>query len=233
MRNMRRISEKFEFSLDGRQISLFFFLIVLLIGLSFSVGVMYGRGLRKIEKPKLVAQQEKPEEVLSESEQAPNVQQPPSNQTGSTEAGKTDNYTFYESLTKETPPPGIVPGTEKQKEVIVPPPVEEPKIAQETIPPAETKKDEKKEKKEFEKVIKSSGKGEYSIQVVAYNDRDKARTMVKRLKSKGFSAFVEEGKSGGKKVFRVKIGYYNTRDDAEKIARELKRKEGLTGFITK
>lgn len=219
MRNMRRISEKFEFSLDGMQISLLFFLIVILIGLSFSVGVMYGRGLRKIEKPELAVQEEKPQEVLAESKQESNVQPP-----------QTTDYTFYESLTKETPPPGIEPGTETQGEVIVPPPAEEPKQTQEATPPVEMKKEENKES---EKTIKSSSRGEYSIQLIAYNDREKARRMVKRLKSKGFSAFIEEGKSGGKRIFRVKIGYYDTKEDAEVVARELKKKEGLTGFITK
>lgn len=233
MRNMRRINEKFEFSLDGRQVSLLFFLIVLLIGLSFSIGVMYGRGLRKIEKPNLVAQGEKPENVLSGAVQAPVTQPSLSSQAGPAEAGKTDNYTFYESLTKETPPPGIESETEKQKEVVVPAPVEKTVITQETMPPPEKQKEEKKEKKETEELIKSVSKGEYSIQVVAYNDREKARAMVKRLKSQGFSAFIEEGKSGDKKVFRVKIGYYNTRDDAERAAKELKKKVGLTGFITR
>ncbi len=231
MRNMRRISEKFEFSLDGRQISLLFFLIVLLIGLSFSIGVMYGRGLKKIEKPDLAVQEEKPLEILAESEQA-KVQQPGSAQPGTDLPAKTDTYTFYESLSKETPPPGIEPGVEEQKEVLLPPSSEGAEQSKETVPPVETKREEQKEKKESEKTITTATKGEYSVQVVAYNDRERARSMVKRLKSKGFNAFIEEGKSGGKRIFRVKIGYFNTKEDAERVTKELK-KMGLNGFITR
>jgi cell division septation protein DedD len=229
MRNMRRINEKFEFSLDGRQISLLFFLIVLLIGLSFSIGVMYGRGLRKIEKPAIVAQQEKPEKVLPVPEQEQNVEQPPSTPSVAATPGKSENYTFYESLTKETPPPGIEPAGEKQKEVVLPSPSDAEEKTKAVIPQVEMKK----ETKESKETVKPSSKGEYSIQVIAYNDRDKARSMVKKLKTKGFNAFIEEGKAGGKKIFRVKIGYYDTREEAEGVARELKKKEGLTGFITK
>ncbi len=231
MRNMKKISEKFEFSLDGRQISLLFFLIVLLIGLSFSIGVMYGKGLKKIEKPELAVQQEKPAEVLPESEQA-KVEQPASSQPGTDVSGKAETYTFYESLSKETPPPGIEPTTEKQKEVLLPPVSEGGEQGNERVPQVHTKIDEQKEKKESEKTIATTTKGEYSVQVVAYNDRDRARSMVKRLKSKGFNAFIEEGKSDGKRIFRVKIGYFNTKEDAEMVKKELK-KMGLNSFVTK
>lgn len=219
MRNLRRISEKYEFSLDGKQISLIFFLIVLLIGLSFSIGVMYGKGLKKIEKPEIIGKEEKPLEPILPPDNVVQVQPPKIIEGQQSEVNKED-YTFYKTLTEKTSPPGIEGEGEKPKEVTIPPPEITDKPVQEKI----QKKEEIKQKEELT--------GEYAIQVVAYNDREKARAMVKRLKSEGFNAFVEEGKSGNKRIFRVKIGYYRTREAAEKVLKELK-KENLAGFITK
>jgi len=225
MRNIRRIREKFEFSLDGRQVSLLFFLIILLIGLSFSIGVMYGKGLRKIEKPEISVKEEQPPAVVVEP-----AQPAPESQPGSVvkEESSGKEYTFYDALTKETPPPGIEGGTKEQSGVVIPPPEEKKPVEEKVMPEQKTP-----EAPPVSSEVSAMSKGEYAIQVVAYNDREKARSMVKKLKSRGFNAFVEEGRAGGKRVFRVKIGYYKTRDDAEKAVKELKKKEGITGFITK
>lgn len=220
MRNMRRISEKYEFTLDGRQISLIFFLIVLLIGLSFSIGVMYGKGLRKIEKPEIVVQEERTPEPLVPPDSVATTQPAQGGSETRQVEEKKEDYTFYNTLTEKTPPPGIEGKTEETKEVVIPPPVEEQKSVEEKPKQEETKK-------------KEQTKGEYAIQVIAYNDRDKARSMVKKLNSKGFNAFIEEGKSGNKRIFRVKIGYYTTKEEAERAIKELKKRENLTGFITK
>lgn len=233
MRNIKRITEKYEFSLDAKQISLLFFLLILLIGLSFSVGVMYGRGLKKIEKPEIVQGVEKPPEVLAEQKESQGGKE--SGSEKGAEPTRGDNYTFYNTLTTDTPPPGIAQTQEPQKSVVIPPPEEatlpEKKSESVTGPGKETL--EERVPKPASEEVKTETAGEYVVQVVAYNERERARSMVKKLKSQGFNAFIEEGRSRGRRVFRVKIGYFKNRTEAEKALKELKKKNGINGMITK
>jgi cell division septation protein DedD len=74
----------------------------------------------------------------------------------------------------------------------------------------------------------SSGSGEYSVQVAAYNVKSQAQAMAARLKKNGYEARV----SGTAAPFRVRIGHYATQAQATAVMRSLKAKQ-INGFVVK
>ena len=69
--------------------------------------------------------------------------------------------------------------------------------------------------------------GRYTIQVRAYQTRDAADALAKRLNATRTDARVV----GKTKPFRVRVGYFETRAAANAALRQLKAK-GFTGFVT-
>jgi cell division protein FtsN len=74
----------------------------------------------------------------------------------------------------------------------------------------------------------SSGKGEYSVQIAAYNVKSQAQAMAAKLKKRGYEARV----SGTTAPFRVRIGHYATQAQASAVIRSLKAKQ-INGFVVK
>lgn len=74
----------------------------------------------------------------------------------------------------------------------------------------------------------SSGSGEWSVQIAAYNVKSQAQTMAARLKKNGYEARV----SGTAAPFRVRIGHYATQAQATAVMRSLKAKQ-ISGFVVK
>lgn len=75
--------------------------------------------------------------------------------------------------------------------------------------------------------------GAFAIQVGAFKDRATAESIVSRLKTKGFGAYVvsPEGASGG--LFNVRVGGFQTRPPAEKVEARLRDEEKFKPFIVK
>lgn len=77
---------------------------------------------------------------------------------------------------------------------------------------------------------KSDGKKEptrYGVQIAAYDTREQANAVVKKMTKRGLSAHVD----GDAKPYRVRIGRYATRKEAEAALARL-RKQGQKGFVT-
>jgi len=74
----------------------------------------------------------------------------------------------------------------------------------------------------------STGSGEWSVQIAAYNVKSQAQAMMTKLKKNGYEARV----SGTTAPFRVRIGHYATQAQATAVMRSLKAKQ-ITGFVVK
>jgi cell division septation protein DedD len=72
--------------------------------------------------------------------------------------------------------------------------------------------------------------GAFTIQVVALKTEDAARSLLARLKSKTYRAYLEAGGESG--LHRVRVGRFATRDEAEKIAEKLRNEEKFKPYIT-
>jgi len=75
--------------------------------------------------------------------------------------------------------------------------------------------------------------GGYAIQVAAFNARDEAETLVKRLLGKGYAVFLVTPQAGQPPMFRVRVGKYQQRAEAERVAARLEREEQFKPWITR
>lgn len=199
------MKDKHEFSLGNRDLAMIFAALLLLLVLSFALGVMAGKGMKGVE---LVRQ---PLSVVENTAQGSGVTptareaavEPSPTTTGvlptssgaAVPSGPTQ-YTFYETL------PKISPQTAKKE-------VEKPKPSS-----AEAKG------------------GKYSIQLSSSQDKAQSLRRVEDLKKKGYPAFLEEVEIKGKGTwYRVKVGHFAARDEASRYAVSMRRKEGIPSFV--
>ncbi|MGE0360149.1 MAG: SPOR domain-containing protein [Vicinamibacterales bacterium] len=75
--------------------------------------------------------------------------------------------------------------------------------------------------------------GGYAIQVAAFNARDEAETLAKRLLAKGYSVFLVTPQAGQPAMFRVRVGKFQQRAEAERVAARLEREEQFKPWITR
>lgn len=73
---------------------------------------------------------------------------------------------------------------------------------------------------------KESAQG-WRAQVNAFPDERSAKTIVDRLKEKGYNAYVTEVQSHGKTWYRVNVGKYGSREEANKMVEVLRTKENF------
>lgn len=72
----------------------------------------------------------------------------------------------------------------------------------------------------------------WSVQVNAYPHGRDAKNLVKKLKNKGYPAYVVPITIRGRTWHRVRVGRLATREQAEKLQKTLKRKENFTKSFT-
>ena len=69
-----------------------------------------------------------------------------------------------------------------------------------------------------------------TIQVGAFKERAAAEAIVKRLKGKGYSAYLVPASEG---LFNVRVGSFTDREDAERVLAKLESQEKFKPFIVK
>lgn len=69
-----------------------------------------------------------------------------------------------------------------------------------------------------------------TIQVGAFKERAAAEAIVKRLKGKGYSAYLVPASEG---LFNVRVGSFTDREDAERVLAKLETQEKFKPFIVK
>ncbi|MCD4814306.1 tetratricopeptide repeat protein [bacterium] len=77
----------------------------------------------------------------------------------------------------------------------------------------------------------TSNQHKYTIQVGAFSKEEYAEKLVKRLRGKGFNAYVLKAKHGAEIFNQVRIGSYTTREFSEKMAAKLEKSEQLPTII--
>jgi cell division septation protein DedD len=74
--------------------------------------------------------------------------------------------------------------------------------------------------------------GPWAVQVTAYSIENEAKALAKKLKDKGYDAYVVTSQVKGRAWYRVRVGHLETRDQAQQLQETLKQKENLTKSIT-
>jgi cell division septation protein DedD len=160
---------------------------------------------------------------------------------------KADEFTFYKTLTdrdNKTVSIDLHPKTgDEEKRELKKPAVNEAasdkgaqqprnarasgsKVAAVSKPQAPLKKD----------TASTTGKGakaRYTLQISAYQEKDMAEQDIRKMKQRGYAAFILASELPGKGTwYRVRVGSFSSKASAEKLQKELQSKEGISPFIT-
>jgi cell division septation protein DedD len=73
----------------------------------------------------------------------------------------------------------------------------------------------------------------FSIQVAALRERGEADTIVKRLASKGYPAYVVAPAKGSASIYRVRVGKYKDRREADTVAAKLQKEEQFKPWVVR
>lgn len=84
-----------------------------------------------------------------------------------------------------------------------------------------------------QQISKSEPRLRYTLQVASYQEKEQADEDVKKLKQRGFAAFVQSTEIEGKGTwYRVRLGSFSSRTSAEKLQKELQAKADVAPLIT-
>lgn len=262
MRDGRRVRDRFEVSLEPRQVALLFVLVLVILVLVFALGIIVGRGLRSPVTPPAVAGAAPAEEggdvadgppvdaaalpgdpVEGEGDGAPKLKFYGADaKTPEREASAVAPTPADEPAAQADPaaaaPADAAPAPELKGLPAEPAPVKTAAVKADKASEKAKAKPEAKPKAEPKKAAKADAKpkaagGKFTIQVSAFQSRSQADQLVSNLKNKGYDAYIAQAVIPGKGIwYRVRIGTFGSRDDAQKTANTLKRKEGISTYVT-
>ena len=251
MRDSHRLKEKYELSLDNRQIVSFTVASLVVLGGVFMLGVVVGKKLSA--ETAAIAQQ--PTDLLGQLDR----------KTEALENMKADAaLTFQDELTRKSPSPMIeapivvkpVEPTPKPAAVVVAPPA--PRIEDASVPPVaiapkpvslpETPKvdsvatrtvDGGGLKEAFGKVqaqrppTETVADGSWTVQLSAYQDKTEADRFAAGLRDKGYAPFIVEATIPGKGTwYRVRMGRFGTREAASRYMEDFRRETSMNAIVT-
>jgi cell division septation protein DedD len=226
-----RVREKFELSLDGRQIASIVVGALVILGVVFVLGLNVGRqiGVRHAEAARagdLAALDRGPTP-------APTVDQA--------------SLTFHDRLIKERPVarpsvpavaevevamPPPPPATATGSEPAPPPPTPTAAATASAVPAPSTKTVARAvAPTAVATTTVPSASGAFTIQLGAAQDRADADRLAARFRS--FHPRVEPADVPGKgRWYRVRVGSFESREAAERYRRDVARETGAAGFVT-
>lgn len=245
------MKEKYDVSLDNRQIVSLMIGAIVVIGAVFVLGVVVGKNLAGTQvgsdAPDLLSALDAQAEAMKNPEPV----DPP--------------LTFQDELTAKKPitppPPAVVP----VKPVVIDEPkvakVEEPVKAPEPAKMAEpVKTAEKTEDKPVvasgqveagqvptrtndagvreaiarvsQKPQETSANGDWTLQLSASQSRDEADRFAARLRDRGYAPYITEAEVAGKGTwFRVRMGRFGSKDAANRYLQDFRRETSMEAFV--
>jgi len=253
MRDSHKLKEKYELSLDSRQIVTLTVASLVVLGGVFVLGVVVGKKLTH-ESLRLAA----PADILSAADEKSQALE---------RADKSQALTFQEELTREQPP---VPAADPVKVVARPP--EPPRVAEAVAPtsaalptdqpvaeaprplpanelaaklpetpkvePVTTRTNDAGALKDaFVKLQKSPeptvADGSWTLQLSAYQDKGEADRFAAGLRDKGYAPFLVEANLPGKGLwYRVRMGRFPSKEAASHYLADFKRETAISGIVT-
>lgn len=205
--------ERFDLSLDGRQIASVVVGAIVVLAVVFVLGLNVGKQLARSEG----GPSPEASDPLAALDQAP---------VAPGEAVGAETLTAHDRLVKErpaagepapAPPPDPVPAPAAAPDPSPAPPAEPPAPAPEPGPAAEPEP-------------APAPAGDWCVQVGAANDRGESERIAAKFER--FRPRIEMAILQGKTWYRVRIGAFETKADAEKYLKDLARETGAKGFVT-
>lgn len=248
MRDSHRLKEKYELSLDNRQIVSITVASLVVLGGVFMLGVVVGKKL-SAESAALSAAPST--DLLGQLDK----------KTDALENVKADAaLTFQDELTRKTPTliadPPVAKPVEKPVEkpvVAEAPKVEAPKVEVAVTPKADEPKLAETPKSEpvATRTVDAGGglkeafgraqrtptetapDGSWTLQLSAYQDKAEADRFAAGLRDKGYAPYIVEAAIPGKGTwFRVRMGRFGSRDAASRYMDDFRRETALNAIVT-
>ncbi len=228
---------QYNIPVSSKQLIVYFVFLVIALSAAFLAGVMVGRNVDSSPEPTV--------RDIADGlpEEAPASPTPDALTYGSTLSGdKIEGLaTAPGSSTPPTPAPRVaqVPPPTAASALPTPTARSTPAAAAPAAPvrPAATPRPAPKATpKATPRTTPSPRKGaatpvpRLTIQVGAFKDRAAADAIVKRLKAKGYSAYLVPVTEG---LYNVRVGSFTDREDAERIVAKLETQEKFKPFIVK
>lgn len=253
MRDDHRLKEKYEISLDSRQVVTLTVAVLVVLGGVFVLGVVVGKKLSAEARPT------QPADLLTTLDQKA---------TGLDEASQSDaSLTFQDELTRKAPEPAPAPAVaaaqpkapeERQPEA---PKVDSgkladafavaarpdagtaPRVVEVKLPeavreePVTTRtRDGGALKDAFGRVQKppeTAPDGTWTLQLAAYQDHAEAERFAAGLRDKGYGPYLVEAAIPGKGTwFRVRLGHFASKDAATGYLNDFKRETSMPAIVT-
>ncbi|MDP1824648.1 MAG: SPOR domain-containing protein [Archangium sp.] len=250
MRDSHRLKEKYELSLDNRQIVSITIASLVVLGGVFMLGVVVGKKL----SAETAALQQQPTDLLGQLDR----------KTDALETVKADAaFTFQDELTRKAPTPTLIAeapivkpveapvAVAPRPEAVVPPPADAAvvAVAPEPVKPVlpDTPKGDSVAtrtvdggglKEAFGKAqqrppTETAADGAWTVQLSAYQDRAEADRFAAGLRDKGYAPYIVEATIPGKGTwFRVRMGRFGTKEAASRYMDDFRRETSMNAIVT-
>jgi DedD protein len=252
MRDTHKLKEKYELSLDNRQIVTLTVASLVVLGGVFMLGVVVGKKLSGE-----LAAQKPPADLLTQLDEKSKVLE-------QVQAGPAE-LTFQEELTRTAPVAKAPEAVKVAEPVKAPEPVKvaeaprqpEPEKAPERPEPVkpaaiaesvalpETPRPEpvptrthdagslKEAFGKVQRVPETAADGTWSIQLAAYQEKAEADRFAAGLRDKGYAPYIVEASVAGKGTwFRVRMGRFASREAAGRYLTDFKRETSINGIVS-
>ncbi len=200
-----RPRERFELSLDGRQIASIVVGALVILGVVFVLGLNVGKqiGVRRAEGARAGD--------LDALDRAPAPPAPVQD----------DALTYHDRLTKQAPPPPAPEVAAPQAPPAAPAPAPAPQAAPAPAAAAAPARPD----------ADAAVSKPWTVQLAASQDRAEAERIASRFAA--LNPRIEQAEVTGKgRFFRVRVGGFDSKDDAERYLRDVAREMGAKGFVT-
>ena len=235
-----------EIQLSGKQLVFLFMATTVISVVIFLCGVLVGRGVRAEamgEDPRLTAAADSasvPEATSSEPVVSDESTRPAESQlsySARLQEGKTIDR--LKPREEESVPVAAVP--EPPAEIRAPPsetpaPREEAPAprADKPAPSGTATSGRTPEPPVASPAAQGARPGTWAVQVISLSDRDGATQIVRRLRGKGYPAFLVSPTSGAPtQMYKVQVGRYGDRSEAQEVETRLKKEEKFDTWIVR
>ena len=257
MTGNRPARERFDFSLDARQVAGVTLGSLGALGLAFLLG--HSTGQRMAERPAAAAPSAAPVSAPKPANRLEDLDHPPRPDGGE---GKSDFSGAHERMTKKDPPADSLPPVPKapvpqparpvQAAVVAagpPPPASQaapPPVIPAPVAPAPAAVAAPVAKPQVAAAVSpaagpsgptgsaaatpSTAKGIFTVQVGSTQERFEADRIATRYASRGARVTVADVPGKGR-WYRVRLGSFETRDAADRYLKDLERSTGVKGFV--
>ncbi len=224
MKDIRRVSDGYDFHLDRREIVFFSMAFLLCFFLFFLLGVLYGRKLAEVDalSPRKAAQTASVTET-NLSEKTGGEDRP----AGTDEADRRRHATRARlAAEKPRPPKPAAPAEDISDAPLFSKGEGDAFDGEDDVTPS-------RRPPSPPPVSSSGGPGNFTVQVASFKERGEAEVLAGKLAKKGYDAFVIRVDLGRRRGVwhRVRIGRYETKEQAREQMKTIKKAEKIDAFV--